>query len=226
MNTGNPPKRVCILIDGGNFHHLALKKLATSEAYFDFDAFSNHLVDGRKLVAKGYYTGTVRSRAGDQRSLSAVSAQTAFLTRLSKGGWATETSKLRRRDEVLPIDDRVTDYQKVLAAGFSEIKYSRDREKGIDVKMAVDLLMGAISNEYDTAIVVSSDRDLLPAIDCVRNSFGKQIEYVGFSLTDPRATSDPKKATTPTIALMKNSDRQRVLIKSDLLPFVSPRLIP
>ena len=49
------------------------------------------------------------------------------------------------------------------------------REKGVDVMMALDISIGARSNSYDVAIVVSSDTDLLPALeDAV--SVGKRVE--------------------------------------------------
>jgi uncharacterized LabA/DUF88 family protein len=41
-------------------------------------------------------------------------------------------------------------------------------EKGVDVKIAVDLLVGAYEDHYDTAILLSSDTDLIPAIRQVR----------------------------------------------------------
>jgi len=54
------------------------------------------------------------------------------------------------------------------------------REKGTDVKIAVDLIVGAVDNLYDTAILVSSDTDLIPAIRYIKYC-GKKLEYVGFS---------------------------------------------
>lgn len=52
-------------------------------------------------------------------------------------------------------------------------------EKGVDVLIAVDMLVGAYENFYDKIILVSSDTDLLPAILKVKQ-LGKEIEYVGF----------------------------------------------
>jgi uncharacterized LabA/DUF88 family protein len=215
-------ERVAIFVDGGNFHHLAIKKLSIDESKFDFDAYAQNLVNGRTLVSKAYCTGTVRAVPGDQRALAALAKQTTFLTKLAKGKWGVETSKLQRRDEVLPIDDRVNGYKRLRLLGLKSIKYTRDREKGIDVKIAVDILMGAANNTYDCAIIVSSDRDLLPAITCARRQFGKRVEYIGFSIPDPRNPKDPQKASNPTIALMKNSDIQRVMAQTDLNPFVIP----
>ncbi len=49
------------------------------------------------------------------------------------------------------------------------------QEKGVDVMMALDISIGARSNSYDVAIVVSADTDLLPALeDAV--SVGKRVE--------------------------------------------------
>ena len=226
MSTQKTPEHIAILVDGGNFHHLVLKKLELSEDRFDFDAYASFLSNGRQIASKTDYTGTVRSTPGDQRSLAAMARQTAFLTRLSKGKWCVETSKLRRRDEVLPIDNRVVGYKKLRLLGLREIEYSRDREKGIDVKIAVDLLMGAVDDRYDTAVLISSDRDLLPAVNCVRKKFGKRVEYIGFSLPDSRAPNDPKKASSPTIALLKNTDTQRVMGAPDFSAFIVPKPAP
>lgn len=40
-------------------------------------------------------------------------------------------------------------------------------EKGIDVAMAIDLVRMAMRKELDAAVVVSSDTDLVPAIEMV-----------------------------------------------------------
>lgn len=76
------------------------------------------------------------------------------------------------------------------------------REKGVDVQMAVDLVRGAYQNEFDTAVLVSSDNDLIPAIKAVKEE-GKGIEYVGFS-------------HRPSFGIMKHSDIRTLLKKEDL----------
>src|SRR5437773_7607043 len=40
----------------------------------------------------------------------------------------------------------------------------KPHEKGVDVKLAIDLVMKAIAGEYDLAIVASCDTDLTPAV--------------------------------------------------------------
>ncbi|OGY36636.1 MAG: hypothetical protein A3I08_01260 [Candidatus Andersenbacteria bacterium RIFCSPLOWO2_02_FULL_46_11] len=82
-------------------------------------------------------------------------------------------------------------------------------EKGVDVHMAADLLRGAYKNLYDTAILVSSDTDLIPAIQYLREE-GKKLEYIGFS-------------HQPSYGLIKYSDVRPLLKKEDLEPFQSTK---
>lgn len=128
-----------------------------------------------------------------------------------------KTSKLKERTEELIIDNRVTDYERILKLGITKIQFERRREKGIDVKLATDLIVGAIDGKYDEAVIVSSDSDLIPAIDWVRHRGRKKIEYVGFSIPDE---SDPKKSTEPLVSLIIKTDIKRILVKSDLQPFI------
>src|SRR3989338_1402029 len=158
-------ERINIFIDGGNFYHLVLKKLNTTELSFDFDKFANFIANDREIV----------------------------------------------------IDDRVVDYKKLLEKGIRKIQHEKLREKGIDVKLATDLIVGAIDNKYDTAVIVSSDTDLVPAIDWIRNRMKKRVEYVGFSIPDE---IDPSKSTNPSLSLIAKTDIQRTLIVSDIKPFI------
>lgn len=82
----------------------------------------------------------------------------------------------------------------------------RIREKGVDVKLSVDLVIGAVDNLYDTAIVISSDTDLIPAIQYVRNAKNKTVEYIGF-------------ANSPSFGLIKESSVTRLFSKTDLAQF-------
>ena len=45
----------------------------------------------------------------------------------------------------------------------------RPQEKGIDVALAVDLVRLAIQGDYDVGVVMSTDNDLLPALETVRD---------------------------------------------------------
>lgn len=212
-------QRVQIFIDGANFYHLVLKKLELGEVQFDFEKFANFLANGRVIseTGKRFYTGAVREKEGDTKSKEAMSKQTSLFTLLKKNKWEIKTSKLKRRTEEISIDGRVEGYQNLLKLGVTKIRFERLREKGIDVKLATDLIVGAVDNQYDTAIIVSSDSDLIPAIDWVRYRMKKTVEYVGFSIPDE---SNPKNSTNPLISLIAKTDIKRTLVKSDLQPFI------
>ena len=192
--------RACIFIDGGNFYHLVLKKLGIHELEFDFDKFAIFLANGRNLAEKGkrLYVGTIREKEGDQKSKEKMSKQNSLFSVLYSNGWEVKTSKLRTRVEEIIIDQRVENFKKIKNLGIDKIKVERLREKGIDVKLATDLIAGAIDNRYDVAVVVSSDGDLIPAIDWVRHRTKKQIEYVGFSIADPK---DEKNSSRPLLSM-------------------------
>jgi len=210
--------RICVFIDGGNFYHLVAKKLNFSELDFNFDEFVKFLIGERNLIKDGkrYYIGTVREKNDGHKSLQAMSRQTKLFTNLIATNWIIKTSKLRTRVERIKIDKRVENFEKINALGINEIVFSRSREKGIDVKIAVDLIVGAIDNKYDAAIIVSFDTDLVPAIDWVRNRQNKKVEYIGFSVP----SEDEHNITRPTKTLIYKTDIQRVLIEDDLKPFI------
>lgn len=81
------------------------------------------------------------------------------------------------------------------------------REKGVDVQMAIDLVIGAVENLYDIALIVSSDTDLIPAIKYIKLK-GKTVEYVGFS-------------NAPSFGMIKESDVRILLIKEQIVSLQS-----
>jgi uncharacterized LabA/DUF88 family protein len=146
-----------------------------------------------------------------------MSKQTALFTELKKYHWQLGTSKLKTRIETITVDHRMQEYKKIQSIGIQEIVYERKREKGIDVMLATDLIVGAVEDSYDIAIVISSDADLLPAIKWVREAKKKQVVYVGFSIADK---NNEKNSSRPLSSMIQNTDFQRVLVENDLVPFI------
>lgn len=216
-------EKVNIFIDAGNFYHMVLKKLGCHEVDFNFEKFAQFLKGENREIAqqgKRYYVGTVREKTNGHESKHAMQNQTKLFSELIKTNWDIKTSKLRTRSEIIKVDDRMRDYQKILKTGVTEIKYERSREKGIDVMLATDLIVGAVDNKYDSAIIVSSDTDLVPAVDWVRGRM-KKVEYIGFSI----AESQQFEATRPVKTLIYHSDLQRVFTDSDIKPFIRQTLL-
>lgn len=57
------------------------------------------------------------------------------------------------------------------------------QQKGVDVELAVDVVRLAIENAYDVGVIVSTDTDLLPALEAVeslRAAGGPRVLVVGF----------------------------------------------
>lgn len=213
--------RVQIFIDGGNFYHLALRPSGLQATEFDFDSFATFLADERDIseLGKRFYIGTVREKLGDEKSKRAMARQTKLFSTLKKTLWEIKTSKLRERTERIIIDSRVDNYQQIKKRGTHEIVYHTYREKGIDVKLATDLVAAVRDDKYDVAILVSSDTDLVPMVDWIRFRLKKKIEYIGFSIPDKTGGGNDVK---PTQALISRTDTQRVLIESDIKKFQLP----
>lgn len=72
------------------------------------------------------------------------------------------------------------------------------------------MVIGAADDIYDTAIVVSSDTDLVPALKYVKYK-GKKIEYVGFS-------------HAPSFGMQKSADLSILLTAKQIEIFKEPHL--
>ena len=62
----------------------------------------------------------------------------------------------------------------------------RTEEKGSDVNLATHLLVDAFDNDYECAVVISNDTDLLEPVRIVRHKFG-----LGVGILNPHIDKDP-----------------------------------
>lgn len=173
----NGKERVAIFIDGGNFYRkIRQDDLIPKGTKFDYVKFAEFLAQGRSVLSKSYYIGIVRNHDKTAKSQDMVRNQQKLLSALENDGYQIKRGKI-------VYDNKI-------------------REKGVDVQIAIDLVIGAAENSYDTAIIVSSDTDLIPAIKYIRSK-GKTVEYVGFS-------------STPSLGMIKESD-DRILLRKEQL---------
>ena len=173
-------ERVLIIIDGSNFYHRLKENGLSGLLGFDYKEFSEFLAGNRKCIASNYYIGAIREESNNQKSRELMINQQKLIGRLKSCGWQVHFGHMLKTD------------------GY--------HEKGVDVLMAIDLLIGAYEDLYDTAILVSSDTDLIPAIAKVR-AMGKKVEYIGFS-------------SNPSFGLIAHTNVRRLLIKDELLRFL------
>jgi len=176
-------KRIAVFIDGSNLY-FKLKSLKLDNlSRFDFRGLANWLARERKIISIGYYIGAVRARQDD-----------------AKG-------QKMRRAQINLFNFLGSKHQKIIIhRGYLMENDGMFHEKGVDVKIATDLLVGAYENLYDEAIVISSDTDLIPAMKKIKQ-LGKKVEYIGFG-------------HQPSLALQKFATISRLLIKEELEQFV------
>lgn len=56
---------------------------------------------------------------------------------------------------------------------------SCEHQKEVDVALAAAVMSGAMKDAYDTVVIISGDRDFVPAIEYVR-AMGKRIEIISY----------------------------------------------
>jgi len=105
---------------------------------------------------------------------------------------------LESQDFEFIFGGRVRGNIKILKRGKKFVSF---REKGVDVRMAVDMVGMAYRKELKTVILASSDSDLQPA---VRELKGIDVEciYLGFEIEPNKGLS----YTTDRTILIRNSE--------------------
>ena len=76
------------------------------------------------------------------------------------------------------------------ADGSRMVEVLRTEEKGTDVNLASYLLLDAFRNEYEQAVVVSNDADLLTPIKIIQDEFGLSVGVLNPQKKPSRALKD------------------------------------
>lgn len=173
-------KRCIVLIDGSNFY-FKLKDLKLHRLVnFDFGNFAKMLAGNRQIIHATYYVGAIKTD-GTKHTQKLFNNQRKLLAHLRKHKFS-------------------------YSLGYLLKSASKFHEKGVDVNIAVDILVATYENLCDHIILVSSDTDLLPAIKKAKEK-GKTVEYIGFS-------------HKISVAMVANCSESTLLKKEDLLPFI------
>ena len=148
--------KVMVFIDGMN----ARCRLEECKWVEDFDALhlAQRLAGGRILSGIFYYITTPnRKQLGDN-----------------------EYSKARRYIDAIEKQPLVK-----VKKGYMVDRNGVWEEKMVDVLITSDMIFFAARNEYDTAILVTADNDLVPAIQRVRN-LNHKVELLVFTEAKPK----------------------------------------
>ena len=157
-----------LLIDGQNFINRIRTILARSgkKGYditsYDYWGFLNEIFKERPVDLASIYFAKVREHRDTlEKSHELVERHEALKAHLESQGFRYVTS------------------------GTVQSRIGRDKEvtfqeKGVDVRIAVDIVTAVLDGEADTIILASSDSDLQPAIKEAR-ARGAKVIYFGFS---------------------------------------------
>jgi uncharacterized LabA/DUF88 family protein len=136
--------QVMVYIDGFNVYHGLKAKHGRAYLWLDLDALAHRLLKpGQVLAGVKYFTASVRNDP------AALARQNAYLGALR----TTSVEVIRGRYQ----EKRST----CRSCGASWTTYE---EKETDVNIAVSLVEDATLRRYDTALVISADSDLCPAV--------------------------------------------------------------
>jgi uncharacterized LabA/DUF88 family protein len=143
--------RVCVFVDGSNLY-FALKR-NNKMTRVDYYRFSLAMAgDKRKLVRTYYYNAVFDATHFSEKAKS----QQSFFDSLDR-----------------------TPYLELRLGRIIQNREGHRMEKGVDVRMAADMVYYAARDFYDTAIVVTEDQDFSPAMGLVKE-LGKHVELAVF----------------------------------------------
>lgn len=178
--------RAILFVDGNNWYHGLSDSGVLSLAQLDYCKIASKIVGpAREWIGTRYYigqvtqTGNAQLYADQRRFLASLTAADKRIT-VHLGRIETRPAKSDCADELLRylgnlktrIDTTVRNDLFALAHRHKTVRVMV--EKAVDVMLAVDLVVMAQQNAYDTAYILSADGDYTHAAQFVR-SLGKKV---------------------------------------------------
>lgn len=194
-----------LLIDGENFkgkirsvfYETNKEKPIWHE--YDFHGLLIKVLNGIQIDHRIFYFARIKEhKESQEKSRQLIEEQRLLKTHLEQQGF-----KVRMSGRVRGQTENANGTKKILVF----------KEKGVDVKIAVDMMSLACDEEASEIILGSSDSDLQPAIEETRKRRIKCI-YLGFE-------AQPNKGISYT------TDRTILIRNSEVLEFekINPRLL-
>ena len=152
--------KTTVIIDGSNFYH-GCKYLCPDVHLTNFNY--RKLVESisGKNATILYCVGEIKQEINNKKSEQMYAQQQSLFYNLEK-------------QDIL------------IYKGFMLKSDGKFHEKGVDVRIAVEIVASALKNKYDKCYLFSSDTDIIPAIDEAKMA-DKKVIYVGFEKRLSRA---------------------------------------
>jgi uncharacterized LabA/DUF88 family protein len=192
--------KTILFIDGRNFIHKLESVLESDNKNINFSNYNflgliDKVLKDIKIDKKYFYLGKlVRHESTQEKSNELIQKQRELKNHLEEQGF-----------EVLLVG-RVRGHIEKCVKGHETLIF---KEKGVDVKISVDMVTFACDKKMKTAIIGSSDSDLQPAI---RELEKRNIEriYLGFENTPNKGMT----YTTNRTILIRNGEVKEFVNKS------------
>lgn len=177
-------KRAIAFFDGQNLFHAA--KAAFGHKHPSFDplalAAAVCLKQGWSLAETWFYTGVPDSH--DDPFWNHF--WTAKLAQLGRAGAHTCSRPLRYRNQLVQLPDGTT------------VSTLVGQEKGIDIRIALDVVRLAHRGAYDVGLVFSQDQDLSEAADEVRVIAREQNRWIKLASAYPSSPTTNRRGINKT----------------------------
>lgn len=157
--------KATVYIDGFNLYYGSLKK--TPFRWLDIRKLSEMMLSDEDSITRlKYFTATVSSPPWDPGQST---RQQVYLRALRTiPNLTIHLGHFLSNNASMPLADSWGESPKFVTVKKSE-------EKGTDVNLAVHLLHDAHRGNFDLALVISNDSDLLEAVRIVRRDLGKPV---------------------------------------------------
>lgn len=164
-------KRAVSFIDGQNLFHAVREAFGYTYPNYDVATLSRAICDGQgwTLQQTRFYTG-IPDPADNSFWSSFWAAKMAVMGRQ---GIHVFSRTLRYRNRAVRLADGTTH------------TFLSGEEKGIDVRIALDVISMAHANEYDIAVIFSQDQDLSEVAEEIRAIAREQNRWIKLACAFP-----------------------------------------
>lgn len=175
MSAAPPAPRAAVFVDGQNLFHSVRAAFGYSSPNFDVTALGNAVCRPRgwNLKSVQFYTGVPDER--DHPGWSRFWAHK--LAAMGRHGVEVVARPLRYRDRAIILPDG------------SPVIVRTGEEKGIDVRIALDVIGGAHRAAFDVAVIFSQDQDLAEVADELRAVAREQKRWIKVASAFPASPS-------------------------------------
>jgi hypothetical protein len=163
-----------VFIDGFNFYYGVVK--GTPYRWLDLQSMCRRLLPALNVARIEYFTARVRPTPQDptchlRQSQYLAALQTLTDFEIIEGSFSV-------RPKRMPLLNATSEHPSPTDIQFPLVHVLKSEEKGSDVSIGARMVFEGCRGQYDVAVVVSNDSDLLEPIRLVKNEVGLQVGVV------------------------------------------------